>query len=278
MNRREIEDLWRETLRSARPTPEQFDRLANGIVSVYASGDPRSARHIQNRLKQIAERTGQTFDTGGIDLVTAQTLIADEVGYGSWDDLVESVRNQTETRRPILFQYAIAAMERGDFSALETMVGGRAQFTLQIIEWFEKGYFDDELETLAEVFSASCMLGYPDAAAYLLDKEVDPLAGIKTGLNGFHYAASSGQLNVIRLLIERKVPMEVRNMYGGTVFEQALWSAINEYTPDHAAIIEALIEGGAEIDPGTLEWWQQQDVPSVDTKKRVAKALKNAQE
>jgi len=107
-----------------------------------------------------------------------------------------------------------------------------------------------------------------------LDKGVDPLAGTKTGLNGFHYAASSGRPAVIRLLIGRKVPMEVRNMYGGTVFEQALWSAINEYTPDHAEIIEALIDAGAEIEPGTLEWWQGQNVPSAETKERVAAALR----
>jgi hypothetical protein len=93
-------------------------------------------------------------------------------------------------------------------------------------------------------------------------------------LNAFHYAASSGRLDVIKLLIERKVPMEVRNMYGGTIFEQAIWSAINEYTPDHAAIVEALIEAGAVIEPGTLEWWEKPNVPSDETKHRVADALR----
>ena len=99
-----------------------------------------------------------------------------------------------------------------------------------------------------------------------------------TGLNGFHYAASSGRLNVIKLLIKRKVPMEVENRYGGTVFGQAMWSAVNEYSPDHAAIVEALVEAGAVVDEGYLEWWHKQDVPDAATKERVAEILERHRE
>ena len=62
-------------------------------------------------------------------------------------------------------------------------------------------------------------------------------------------------------------------MYGGTVFDQAIWSAVNEYSPDHAAIVEALLEAGAVVEPGYAKWWEEQDVPSVETKERVASAL-----
>jgi len=165
-------------------------------------------------------------------------------------------------------------MVRGDFSALEEAVGGPEEFDASIVEWYEKGYFTDEPETLAEVFSAACMLGHPRAAAFLLDRGADPAAGIRTGLNGFHYAASSGRLEVVKLLIARKAPMEIRNMYGGTVLEQALWSAVNEHRESHGAIIEALIEAGAYIEPGTLDWWNEQDVPSLKTKAYVAQILR----
>ena len=132
---------------------------------------------------------------------------------------------------------------------------------------------------LAEALSCACMLGRVETAAYLLDNGVDPLAGIKTGLNGFHYAASGGRLPIIKLLIERNVPMEVENIYGGTVLGQAMWSAVNENRPDreHAAAIEALIGAGANIETGTLEWWSEQPVSSADTKRRVAKALRRAE-
>ena len=82
-----------------------------------------------------------------------------------------------------------------------------------------------------------------------------------------------GKLEIAKLIIERKVPMEIVNQYGGTVLGQALWSAIHEHESTHAEIIEALISAGAKIHPGTPEWWEQQGVPSAATKDRVATAL-----
>ncbi len=278
MTHDELVQLWGETLRSDRPTKKQFDRLAEGVVDLYLSNDRRFTQHIQNRFKRVEERTGKSLDPGNFDLDTARAFIADEIGFQSWDELIGYIEHPTDDSRPILFQYAIAAMDMGNFTALESAVGGADKFDTQIREWFEKGYFDTEPETLAEVFSAACMLGYPRTAEYLLDNGVDPLAGIKTGLNGFHYAASSGRLEVIKLLIDRRVPMEVENMYGGTVFGQAIWSAVNEYTPDHAEIVERLVEAGAVVDDGYIEWWDEQTVPDETTKDRIANVLRRHKE
>lgn len=272
MNRVELDQLWAKTFRS--PSAVDLDTLAGAVMEVYSSGDRSFAAHVQNRLKQISERWGSDLDTANLDTTTAKLLIADEAGFAGWDELLGAVRSQDIATKPLLFQYAIAAMERGDFSALEAMVGGADRFDEQIREWYETGLFQDEPETLAEVFAAACMLGHSASAAYLLDKGVDPYAGMRTGLSGFHYAASSGRLDVIKLLIKRGVPLEVRNMYGGTVFEQAIWSAVNEHTPYHASIVEALLKAGAVVEPGYLDWWEQQVVPSTDTKKRVAAALR----
>ena len=57
---------------------------------------------------------------------------------------------------------------------------------------------------------------------------------------------------------------------------QAFWSAVNEHKPSHADIIEALIKAGAVVEPGTLEWWEVQNVPSDETKERVTNALRSA--
>jgi hypothetical protein len=174
------------------------------------------------------------------------------------------------------FLEALELLEEGSFTRLEELLGGPEGFDHQIVEWHRQGYFTGHDTMLAEALTAACMLGRMEPAAYLLDQGVDPLAGIKTGLNGFHYAASSARLGVIRLLLERKVSLEVENMYGGTVLGQALWSAIHEYRADrdsHADIIEALIEGGARIQAGTLEWWNEQEVPSLETRRRVSGVL-----
>ncbi len=269
-----LEELWGKTLRSDRPTESQFDQLAQAVVELYASGDSRFRQHIQNRFKRVTNRTGHPSDPENVDLWAARAFVADEIGFNSWNELTSYIQNHADQKYPFLFQYAIAAMERGDFTTLESMVGGADKFDDQIKEWYEQGYFEDEPETLAEVFSAACMLGYPNTTAYLLDQGVDPLAGIISGLNGFHYAASGGRLDIIKLLVERKVPMEVKNMYGGTVFDQAIWSAVNEYTPDHGPIVEALVDAGAVVDDGYLDWWEKQSVPDAETKRLVSEALK----
>jgi hypothetical protein len=274
MDREDLKKLWVNTLGASDQTAGLYDRLAQGVLDVYQSGDPAFRQHIKNRFRRVTETTGQTFDAENFSLSMARAFIADEIGFSSWSELMQAIEHPTANQYPILFRYAIAAMWRGDFTSLEETVGGPEAFDDRIIGWHESGYFDEVPETLAEVFAAACMLGHDRSVAYLLDHGVDPYAGMRTGLAGFHYASSSGRLNVTRLLIERKVPMEVRNMYGGTVLGQALWSAVNEYTPHHAGIIEALIDAGAGVEPGTLEWWNAQDVPSDETKQRVANALR----
>ena len=177
-----------------------------------------------------------------------------------------------------LWSKAVTALEKGDFSRLELMLGGPERFDKEIVQWYENGNFDNQPEILAEALTCSCMLGRTETAEYLLDKGVDPYAGMKTWLAGPHYAASSGHLDTVRMLIEKKVPLEIENRYGGTFLGQAFWSAVNEHKKSHADIICALIAAGAVIETGTLEWWEQQDVPSAETKSRVAEVVKSAQE
>ena len=272
MDRPELEQLFRETLGSAEPREEQFDRLAEAVVETYKYADVNFRRHIKNRSERVTQSTGQTFEADRFNLAMARAFIADEIGFTNWSELIDAVNKPSEQQYTILFRYAIAALWRGDFTSLEKTVGPMA-FHDQIKAWYEAGYFADEPETLAEAFAAACWLGHAKAAGYLLDKGVDPYAGMKTGLAGFHWAASSGRLNVIKLLIDRKVPMVVENMYGGTVFGQAIWSAVNEHTPDHAAVVEALVKAGAVVEPGYREWWNDQDVPDKETKKRIADVL-----
>lgn len=141
-------------------------------------------------------------------------------------------------------------LERGDFSALEPMFdedqaieGGKCR----IVDWFGQGRFRDEPKALAEALSCACFLGRTGVAEYLLDQGVDPAAGIGTGLSAFHWAANRGNLETVRLLIERKAPLEQRNMYDGTVLGCTVWSAVYEPCVDHLSIIEALLEAGAKI-------------------------------
>lgn len=149
------------------------------------------------------------------------------------------------------FRDAVQGLLRGDFSRLEPLfregpsVEGRE---CRFLEWYRKGYFTEEPKALEEAFTCACFLGRTSVAEFLLAQGVDPSAGAGTGLNGFHWAANRGQLDTVRLLIRRKVPLETKNMYGGTVLGTTVWSAIHEPRADQFAIIEALINAGARLD------------------------------
>jgi hypothetical protein len=148
------------------------------------------------------------------------------------------------------FTTAVRRLENGDFSWAEPLfqsgpANGRPK--CQIIDWVESGKFNTEPRALAEALSAACFNGYTEVARFLLDRGVDPAEGCGTGLNAVHWAANRGQLETVRLLLSRKAPLELRNMYGGTVLGCTVWSAVYEPHPDHVRIIEAVLEAGANV-------------------------------
>jgi hypothetical protein len=145
------------------------------------------------------------------------------------------------------FRDAVNGLKRGDFTRLDPLFAGSDDEPCRIRAWCDRGYFDREPEALNEALSCACFNGRTEVVGFLLDRGVDPAAGSATGLNAFHWAANRGQLETVRLLIERNAPLEIENAYGGTVLGCAVWSAVNETKPDHLAIVEALIQANANI-------------------------------
>jgi hypothetical protein len=160
MDRVELENLWRETLRSPEP---DLDSFALAIVE-YSASDSQFRQHLGNRSKRVKERTGTEIDPEKFDVDAARAFIADEIGFASWNELLAASADPEQ--RPLLFCYAIAAMDRGDFTALESAIG-EDRFHEQVVEWFEAGMFDGEQQTLDEILSAACMLGQTRTAEYL---------------------------------------------------------------------------------------------------------------
>ena len=147
------------------------------------------------------------------------------------------------------FRDAVQGLLRGDFTRHDPLFEFQdAGQPCRILEWYGQGLFDGEPQALNEALSCACFNGKTQAADFLLKQGVDPAAGDRTGSNAFHWAADRGQLVAVRLLIERKAPLEVKNMYGGTVLGATVWSALHETRMHHIAIIEALIEAGARIE------------------------------
>lgn len=165
-------------------------------------------------------------------------------------------------------------LTEGNFTELQRELGGPDGFDREITAWHAAGRFDEVPDLLAEALSCACMLGRTSLAAYLLDSGVRAFEGMRTGLAGPHYAASGARLDTMKMLLGRNIELEVENMYGGTVLGQALWSAVNESKEAHGEIIISLLDAGAVVEPGTLDWWEQQRVSDEPTYTRVANALR----
>ena len=149
------------------------------------------------------------------------------------------------------FRDAVKGLIAGDFSRLEPLFEDRRDvdgYHCRIIEWYESNLFASEPKALDEALTCACFNGRTEVVDYLLAHGLDPAAGANTGLDGFHWAANRGQLDVVMLLIRHQAPLEKRNMHGTTVLGTAVWSAINEPRQDHTRIIEALIRAGARTD------------------------------
>jgi ankyrin repeat protein len=101
---------------------------------------------------------------------------------------------------------------------------------------------------LQSAVKLACMWGHLDVVEFLLDKGIDLSGDDGDGQSPLHCAAIGGQLEVVKFLLKQNAPLEVKNIYGGTVLGQTLWSAAHGGDPKlYATIIETLIEAGAKV-------------------------------
>ena len=121
-----------------------------------------------------------------------------------------------------------------------------------------KSFFKDDAsrkttrgkKRLQSAFHYACGYGQKDVVEFLLSKGVDLADGGGDGQTPLHWAVIVGQLEMVKLLLKYNPPLESRNMYGGTVLGQTLWSAAHGGDPKlYAEIIETLIAAGAEVPP-----------------------------
>jgi ankyrin repeat protein len=107
---------------------------------------------------------------------------------------------------------------------------------------------DVSKQQIETAFRYACAYGRMEAAKFLLSQSIDLAAHSGDGQTALHHAAISGQLEIIKLLIAHHAPLEVKNVYGGTVLGQTLWSAAHGGNPElYSQIIEALIAAGARV-------------------------------
>jgi len=102
-------------------------------------------------------------------------------------------------------------------------------------------------DQLNEGFVYACGYGHYGVVEFLLSNGVD-LATQAGGQTGLHWAVIGEHLDTVKLLLRHNAPLEVENMFGGTVLGQALWSAAHGGDPRaYIAILEALVAAGAKV-------------------------------
>ena len=104
---------------------------------------------------------------------------------------------------------------------------------------------------LEKALAMAARYGTYDVLEYLLDLGVDVAA--PSGMSPLHQASGRANLDMVKLLIERGAPLEMKNSYGGTVLDSTLWFAYHvspaEFASrDYPAVIDALIAAGARTD------------------------------
>jgi hypothetical protein len=147
------------------------------------------------------------------------------------------------------FSAVLVHLRNGDFSLLAPnfAAGQGPNDRSKIIGWFEQGLFEKYPSEAAEALTCACFLGERETAEHLIQRGLDPSGGSGTGMNAVHWAANRGELSTLRLLLDHRVPLEVRNNYGTTVLGQTVWSAVNQPRPGQLEAINELLRAGADI-------------------------------
>jgi hypothetical protein len=146
-----------------------------------------------------------------------------------------------------LLEDTIRGLHNGDFSRLEPRLTTTGAAEPDMVRWHREGRFQHDSKAVAEALTCACFLGLNNVAEYLLAQDVDPSAGSGTGMDALHWATNRGQLETVRMLLRRKLPLEARNSHGTTVLGTAIWSAMNEPKPHHLQIIQELLNAGALV-------------------------------
>ena len=154
----------------------------------------------------------------------------------------------------LAFHYAAAAdalARRG--ARLDTISAaagvGRTDLVCSLVD--ARGPHGTDAER-ALLFAAA--LGHTDVVTFLLERGVSITATDAQGFTALHWAAARGHAPVVDVLLQHGAPLDLRNVYRGTVLGTTRWAAehfegtarADGFVPiDHAPIIARLVAAGA---------------------------------
>ena len=240
---------------------------ANGVEN-YRQKTPKNIVQITNLLLEAGaeiDATVNVYGGGATTLGLAATSIHPELA-GVQEPLLQTLIDHGATidrpcgagnNHPAVFgclangraRAAAFLASRGAGLTLESAAGiGRLDLT--------RSYFNEDgtlkpsatRKQLESGFRYACLYGHTEMVEFLLERGVDPATHGDDDQTGLHCAVIGGHLDTVKILLQHNPPLETKNIYGGTVFGQTLWSAAHGGDPDlYIDIIETLIAAGAEL-------------------------------
>ncbi len=303
-----LERLLRENpeLIRARSTRAHHSTLlhyvsANGVED-FRQKTPKNAVEVAKLLLKFGAEVDSTADSYGggsttLDLTASsvhplragvqsaliETLLDAGAAIGGisggWPPLMSALANYRQeaaeslVRRGAKINNITAAAALGRLDLVKNFFNEDGSLKAGIAGAHFPGVVEGPKIQMEKAFIWACQYGRTNVVDFLLEKGVDPAAGANTAQTGFHLAADAGHLDTVKLLIKRNAPLELRNVHGGTVLGQALWSIVNEPQPNHVQIVEALLDAGAHIEEGSLGWLEKQDIAAA-SKVRIAESLR----
>ncbi len=235
---------------------------ANGVED-YRQKTPQNALAILKILLDAGAEVDAAAEMYGGD--TALGLVATSIHPVLAGVQEELMKVLLEAGAAVDTGMVNACLANGRGKAAEFLAGRVAHLDLEaaagvgrldaVWAWFDGG----ELRTNATRGQMQAGLnwaaeyGRNGVIEFLLEKGADPSAQDKFGQTALHWAAIGGLLEAARILLKHQAPLEVKNVYGGTVLGQAVWSALHDrHGIDYVPIVEALVAAGADVTAVTV--------------------------
>lgn len=141
---------------------------------------------------------------------------------------------------------ARALVERG--ARVDNVINAAGVGSLDLVKRMAVSATKEDLE---KALIMAARYGTNEVLEYLLELGVE--VAPPSEMSALHQASGRANLDMVKLLIQRGAPLEMKNAYGGTVLDSTLWFAYHaspaEFARrDYPAVIDALIAAGARTD------------------------------
>jgi len=240
---------------------------ANGVEG-YRQKTPKNAVQIAKTLLEAGAEVDAEADVYGGGATTLgltatsvhpfragvqNPLLQVLLDYGAEIDHSDSAANEQSAVLGCLAngrrEAALYLAERGAHLNFEAAAGiGRVDILEKAFTPAGKPKRGITRREINSAFLYACAWGQQNVVEFFLQKGVSSKVHRGDGQTALHWAAIGGQLEIVKLLLKLNPPLESRNMYGGTVLGQTLWSAAHGGDPDlYCEIIETLIAAGAKV-------------------------------